>query len=187
MFGSKKQTAKTPWTVESLTTEYLVSGSVREEDYKTGGDDLFAMACLGDLSDSGIDAFQQLRLANAHIQPTGNLVTLEQSFSEWEMPMLDLVVAIIPRDQVCLQAAQKAFKDYRHPMEVVLYAGPYAIRAKLMSDDADQSRSPFMMTQVLPLTDAIIDCQLPGAKLKGFAVPWLLLNGGGLLHGIGFV
>ena len=187
MFGSKRQTTKTPWTIEILTTEYLVSGSVRAEDYKTGGDDLFAMASLGDLSDSGIDAFQNLRMFDVRVQPTGNLVTQEQVFSEWEFPMLDLVVAIIPRDQVSLQAAQKAFKDYRHPMDVVVYVGPYLIRAKLMSDDQDKNRSPFAMTQLLPLTDAIIDCQLPGAKLQRLAVPWLLLNGGGLLHGYGFL
>lgn len=184
-FGSKKQSSSDTWNIRLLTKEYLVEGEFHPEEYESGGDSIFTLAASSELDEGGIEAFQRLRLFNVHIQPTGNLVTNEQSFSEWGMLALDEVVAIIPNDESSLETAKKAFKDYRYSIEVIVYLGTYCIRAKLMTDNSNQKHSPFAMTGIIPLTDAEIDCQLPGAKLTKFSVPWLLLNAGASFHGYG--
>ncbi|MBI4790469.1 MAG: hypothetical protein HY782_25850 [Chloroflexi bacterium] len=184
--GAKKQPAsKTGWNIKLLTKAYLVEGSFQPKDYESGGLDVFALAAASAMAEGGLDAFKHLRLTDVRVQPTGNLASSEESFSEWGLLALDEIVAIIPNDQASLESAQKAFKDYRHPMDVVVYAGPYRIHAKLMADTADRKRSPFAMTQIIPLTDAEIECQLPGAKLTKLPVAWLLLNGSASLHGYG--
>ncbi len=185
--GSKKQSASSVWNIKLLTKEYLVEGTFHPKEYELGGDNVFALAATSSMNEGGIDAFQRLRLFNTHIQPTGNLISNEQSFSEWSMLTLNEVVAIIPNDETSLETAKKAFNDYRHPLEVLVYSGTYRIHAKLLSDTASQKQSLFAMTGIIPLTDAKIDCQLPGAKLKNFSVPWLLLNAGASLHGCGIL
>lgn len=183
--GPKKQTTSITWNIKLLTKEYLIEGLFNPEEYTSGGDNVFALAATSEMDEGGIDAFQRLRLFNVHVQPTGNLVTPDQSFPEWGMLALDEVVAIIPNDESSSETAKKAFKDYRYPIEVAIYSGTYYIRAKLMADNSSQKKSPFAMTGIIPLTDAEIDCQLPGAKLTKFSVPWLLLNAGASLHGYG--
>jgi len=180
MFGSsakKQSTDKAPWSIQILTTEHLIEGSLYADKYKVGGYDIFTLSTQSDEDESSIDAFENMRLLEARIQPTGNLTTPVQTFPGLEMVTFGLVVAVIPADDASLQAAQKAYKDYRHPLEAVFYAGPYLVRGKVLSDYADASRSPFTNTKLIPLVDAAIDCQVQGARLSGFQAPWLLLNG----------
>ncbi len=183
MFGAKKETTTALWKIQILTTDYLVEGSVAPD--KVGGQNIWERASQLAVADGGAAAFRQLRLSDAKLQPTGNLKLPAQTFAEWNMTTADAVIAIIPNDAGSLQAGQKAFKDFSHPMTGVVFAGPYVMQAKLLSDSGDRNRSPFSMTEFLPVADAKIDCLLPDAALKDFRVPWLLLKGTGLLHGYG--
>jgi hypothetical protein len=122
-----------------------------------------------------------MRLLEARIQPTGNLTTPVQTFPGLELPSFDLVVAIIPADDASLKSAQKAYKDHRYPLDAVIYAGSYLLKAKLLSDYAGANRSPFSNNWLVPLEDVVIDCQVQGARLNSFRAPWLLLNGS-LVH-----
>ena len=106
--GSKKQSASSVWNIKLLTKEYLVEGTFHPKEYELGGDNVFALAATSSMNEGGIDAFQRLRLFNTHIQPTGNLISNEQSFSEWSMLTLDEVVAIIPNDETSLKTAKPA-------------------------------------------------------------------------------
>jgi hypothetical protein len=180
MFGSdakKQTTGKAPWALQILTTEHLIEGSFYADKYKSGGEDIFAQSTTVDEDETTSDTFVNIRLLEARLQPTGNLTTPVQTFPGLELPTFDLVVAIIPADPASLQSAQKAYKGYRHPLDAVIYAGPYLMRGKVLSDYADGSRSPFTDTQFLPLVDVEIDCQVQGARLSSFRAPWLLLNG----------
>ncbi len=180
--GRKKEQAKAPRSIQILTRDYLIDATWDAESYNSGGVDFFEqlMGLAADAEE--MDEALALRFSEARLQPAGNLTTPAGTFADWELPYFDQVVAIVPRDEAGLQAAQKAFGDFANPRNAILYAGPYLIRANLLSDDEDQSASPFATAQVVPLTDAVIDCQLPGSKLTGFHVPWLLLNGA-TLHG----
>jgi hypothetical protein len=67
----------------------------------------------------------------------------------------------------------------------VIYTGLYRIRCTFMSNDANRFIAPNLITEwgLFPVLDAIIDSQVPDARLTGLEVPWLLLNGG-LVQGI---
>jgi hypothetical protein len=184
MFGSgakKTPVDQAPWLIQILTTQHLIEGSFQADLYKIGGDDIFVQSTEEDADEPNYATFDEMRLTEARIQPTGSLTTPLQTFPGLEMPSFDLVVAIIPADEASLKSAQKAYKAYRHPLDAVIYAGPYLIKARLLSDHAGANRSPFTNNWLVPLVDVVIDCQVQGARLTGFRAPWLLLNGS-LVH-----
>jgi hypothetical protein len=180
LFGSgakKNHVDQAPWSIQVLTTEHLIEGAFHADKYTYGGEDIFAQSAAEGDDESNLDAFESVRLIEARIQPTGNLITPVQTFPGLELPTFDLVVAVIPADDASLKAAQKAYKAYHYPLDAVIYAGPYLLKAKLLSDYADASHSPFTNTYLIPLADVVIDCQVQGARLTSFRAPWLLLNG----------
>lgn len=177
--GAKKQThGQAPWSLQILTTEHLIEGSFYADKNKVDDEDIFTHSTeVYEEGETISDSFVDIRLLEARLRPTGNLTTPVQTFPGLELPTFNLVVAIIPADPASLQSAQKAYKSYRYPIEAVVFAGPYLIRGKVLSDNADGSHSPFSDTQFLPLVDVEIDCQVQGARLSSFRAPWLLLNG----------
>ena len=185
--GPKKPPAPKPlWRLQLLSGEYLVEGSFNPDEYKVGSADIFEMSCENVLDGGGIEAFHRLGLTDVSLKPSGVLNLPEQRFPEWSTALFDQVIAVIPRDEASLQAAQKAFREYRYPLPVELYAGSYRLRGKLLSDSSIPKRSPFLMNQVAPLAEAEIDNLLPGASLLGLRAEWLLVNGGGVMHGFGY-
>jgi hypothetical protein len=184
--GPKKPAAPKPlWRLQLLSEEYLVEGSFNQDEFKVGSADIFEMSCENVLDGGGIEAFHRLSLTDVTLNVTGLLSLPELRYPEWNTAVFEQVIAVIPRDPASLQAAQKAFREYRYPLPVEIYAGPYRLRGQLLSDSSIPRRSPFLMNQVVPLVEAEIDNLLPGAKLSGLRSAWLLLNGGGVLHGFG--
>jgi len=183
--GPKKPPAPRPlWRLQLLTGEYLVEGCFNAEE-EVGSADIFEMSCENVLDGGGIEAFHRMSLTEVSVRPTGILSLPEQSYPEWSTAIFDEVIAVIPLDKASLQAAQKAFREYRYPLQVEIYSGPYRLRGKILSDSTIPRRSPFLMNQMAPLVQAEVDNLLPGASLHGFRADWLLLNGGGALHGYG--
>ena len=184
--GPKKTlTPKPLWQLQLLTGEILIEGSYNPDEFRVGSADIFEMSCENVLDGGGIEAFHRLSLTDVSIKPTGMLDLPPQSYPEWAITVIDQVIAIIPRDKASLQAAQKAFREYRYPLPVEIFAGPYRLRGKILSDSTIPKRSPFLMSQIAPLAEAEINNLLPGARMKGLRADWLLLNGGGLMHGYG--
>jgi hypothetical protein len=182
--GPKKPAAPKPlWRLQLLSEAYLGDGSYNPDAFKGGSADIFEMSCENVLDGGGIEAFHRLSLTGVTLNATGLLSLPELRYAEWSTAIFDQVIAIIPRDPASLQAAQKAFREYRYPLPVEMYAGPYRLRGQLLSDSSIPRRSPFLMNQVVPLVEAEIDNLLPGARLSGLRADWLLLNGGGVLHG----
>jgi hypothetical protein len=184
--GPKKPPASRPlWRLQLLTSEYLIEGSFRPEENMVGSANIFEMACESTLDGGGVEAFHRLQLSAVQLQPTGQLAAPARSYPEWGIPVFDNVLAILPKDEDSLQAAQKAFKEYRYPLQVEIFMGPYRLRGKLLADSTIPLRSPFVMSQIVPLVEAEIDNLLPGAQLTGLRADWLLLNGSALMHGYG--
>ncbi len=188
MFRSKKQPAepKAPWAIQILTTEYLIDGRIPPAVYDSGGVDLFALIAMeGDHDDSGIATLQFVSLAGARLQPTGNLATPAESFAEWTLVACANLVAIIPNDDASQAAVRKAFEMCEHTIDAVIYAGPYRIRGVIQSQNADQLELPVMSTwSGLPVCNATVDSQVPGASFAGLRVPWLVVNAI-TIHGVG--
>jgi hypothetical protein len=184
--GPKKGSApRQLWRLQLLTNEYLIEGSINPEESRVGSSDIFEMSCEDVLDGGGIEAFHRLSLTDVSVRATGVLSLPEQRYPEWGTAVFNDVIAVFPRDEASLQAAQKAFREYRYPLPVEIYAGSYRLRGKLLSDSTIPRRSPFLENQIVPLVEAEIDNLLPGASLHDLQADWLLVNGGGLLYGYG--
>ena len=190
MFSSKKQPSPMlPWAIQILTTEYLIDGFVQPSEYSFSGKDEYSISrkdmfvdANKDFEDEGGTRGIRYRTwTEGQIQPTGNLTSPVQHFAKLTLGACANLVAIIPNDHASRQAAQKAFQEHQHPVKVMVYAGPYRIRGTALTHKTDQIRLYGHDGGLLPFQDAEIESQLPGARLTGLKVPWLLLNGG-MIH-----
>jgi hypothetical protein len=182
MFSSKKQTTPMmPWAVQILTTEYLIDGSVQPSEYSIAGKDMFVEANKDFEDEGGTRGIRYRTWREGKVQPTGNLTSPVQYFTKLTLGACANLVAIIPNDDACRQAAKKAFQKYQHPVSATVYAGPYHIRGTALTHTTDQIRLFGHDGGLLPFQNAEIESQLPGARLTGLKAPWLLLNGG-MIH-----
>ncbi len=172
MGDAKRQPTEIPWEIQILTTDYSIEGHIQPDE------DIFRWARQYGFT----DAFECAPLTSVQVLPTGHLTTPPKSFATWDLAYCTTIVMIIPRDQASLKAAPKDYADYRHPFRAVIYAGPYVIRATVLSDSEDSQMLFVDHKGFVPLRDAEIDCQMPGSPLMGLKAPWLVLNGGSL-HG----
>lgn len=177
--GQKKPAApEAPWAVQILAGDYLVDGLIQPSEYKLGDEDVFARAAE---PTRGIKAFHFLALTDVRVQPAGDLTSPVLAYSRWSLGWCRDVTAIVPRDDAGRAAAQAAFKDCRNGIAAVMYAGPYLIRGTALSDHETRLDSPLSAdVSLLPVIDAEVDCQRPGARLTGFRAPYLLLHSGAI-------
>ena len=169
--GSKKhKTPVLPWTFQILTTEYLIEGQMPSDDEFYGNIQVYDPADY-------LETFVQVQ-----IQPTGLLAVSTQALPNWHHGFGQLIVALIPRDEDNIQTAREAYENFTYVARGQLFTGPYLVQGKLMSDT--ESTEFFFREQsgYLPMTDVEITHLMPGAKLRGCRVPWMLINGDGV-HG----
>jgi hypothetical protein len=172
--GSNKQPEpKNRWAIQVLTTEYLIDGYDESDQGLMAGWETFFLS----------ENFEIGPLTSVQVQPTGNLTAPLQSFSKWDLARRELVVAVIPRDEAGLKMARKASSKYKHAFQTVLYAGPYIVRGMWMEAGTDPEFELSRGGDAILLTEAAIDCQLPGTKLTGLTAPWLFVNIH-LVHGL---
>jgi hypothetical protein len=162
-----------PWRVLILTTEYLFDGLLQAED---------DFSWLSSYSPN--DTFDVPLITDVKIQPIAGLTTPVQTYAKFVLTYCAQVVALIPNDDAAFKAAQAEYEDHDQPLTAVLYAGPYVIRATILSEDGDPGTLVGTEGGFFPLKDARIDCQAPSARMSTLSIPWLLLNGG-TVHGIG--
>ena len=178
MFSSKKlPTPMIPWAIQILTTEYLIDGFVQQSEYSVAGKDIFVEANKDFEDEGGTRGIRYRTWTEGKIQPTGNLTSPVQHFTKLTLGACDNLVAIIPNDDASRQAAKKAFGEHQHPVNVVVYAGSYHIRGTALTHKTDQIRLYGHNGGLLPFQNAEIESQLPGARLTGLNLSWLLLNG----------
>jgi hypothetical protein len=174
MFG-KKKAPKAPWSVQLLTTDYLVDGHLDGED-PTGP--WFLHVQGADL------AMATLTLTEASFQPTAGQNILETQAAKWVLPSTGLYVAAIPRDADSLAYCANRNSGSKHPIPAVVFVGPYALRGTILSPDNDLDILAGYLT--FAMQDVVIDSLAPGARLKALAAPYvivrtLLVQGIGLL------
>ncbi len=181
----KKPASRPYWRLRLLTSEYLVEGSFYPDEYKVGSANIFELAGDPTLDGGGAEAFHRLQLYDVALTPTGLLTLPVQTYPEWGLPVIDCLIALIPGDEASLLAAQKAFKEFRYPLHADVYASSYRLSGCLLSDSTIPRRSPFMVSQLVPLVQAEIHTLLPAASWPGLRVDWALLNGVAFMHGYG--
>ncbi len=172
--NSKKTQVLPHWSLQVLTQDYLLTG-----EFKFNNEFVSATEILEDflrLIGTQVTAAHGslgFTLTAAHLQPTGQYVTPAQTFSELTVDMRT-VVAFIPDNEECTSALKQQFEKFKYPFAASFMAGPYLIRGTLLSNYAAIT---WDTTAFFPVAQASLACQLPGAKLTGLQVPWLLLNG----------
>jgi hypothetical protein len=173
MFHSspKKSPAKRTWTIQLLTHDYVVEGLLR---CRIDDDAQYFSDLLRLLKQDSTGGRLDLALFNARMQPATNLAFQPRTFDEWTTRLGSNVVAFVPGDDDSLNTLRKQFDNFKFPFAATLVAGPYQVQATLL---ADSQLGWSSLTAYLPLVDAQIDCLVPGARLAGWRVPWLLLNG----------
>jgi hypothetical protein len=164
MFG-KKKAPKAPWSVQVLTTEFLVDGHMDGDD-PTGG--WFLQVQARDL------AMATLTLTEASFQPTAAQNIRPTQAAKWVLPSAAQFVAILPRDEGSLAYCADRNSSSKHPIPAVVFSGPYAFSGTVMSPDNDLDILAGYVT--FAMQNVTIDCLAPGARLKGLTAPYAVLR-----------
>ena len=154
MFGKKKQ-ALPPFTLQVLTTEYLIEGTVEGDTslYLTGHD----------------TDVPPLHLTSVQIQTTGPVDIPTQSCDQLVVIGCN-TVALIPRTDVSQMAEYEYWTLSKKPLLGVLHVGPYVMQGKLMLFDDNH------FERQIPIFDVHIASRVPGARLGELHAPFALVN-----------
>ncbi len=166
MFRKKDSAAKPPAAVQILTPDYLVDGYIEEND---GGWPL-----------SGFT------LTSVRFEPTGPLNPPATTAANWCMLEKSPMVAAIPRDESILAYTKKLFRDWKYPLPAELYVGPYLIQGIVLCVIKDTDLTVLMsaLDEEAVVQDVVIDCLLPGTRLKRLSAPLAVVHTGNLLQGL---
>jgi hypothetical protein len=94
------------------------------------------------------------------------------------------VAAAIPRDEASLSHTKKTYRDFKYPLPGELYVGPYLVQGMFLRiDDDTDPRLSASFDEVVVMQDAVIDCLLPGARLKRLSAPLAVVCTERLLQG----
>jgi hypothetical protein len=165
MFG-KKQAPKAPWSVQLLTTDFLVAGHLDGDD---PDGPWFLHVQAQDM------AMATLTLTDASIEPSAGQNVPETRAAKWVLPSTAPFVGVLPRDEGSLAYCADRNSGSKHLFAgVVAFVGPYAIRGALLSPDA--SLDILGGYQTFAMQNVVIDNLAPGARLKGLAAPYIVVR-----------
>ncbi len=162
----KKQTASKPLAaVQMLTLDYLIEGYLDADD--------------------GSWPFDGVTLTSVRFEPTASLTPPAATAANWYLPEKSPVVAAIPRDESILAYTRKIYRDDKYPLPAELYVGPYLIQGIVLRslEDTDPISLMSDLEEYAVVQDAVIDCLLPGARLKRLSAPLAVVSTGHLLQG----
>jgi len=154
MFGKKKQ-ALPPFTLQVLTTEFLIDGTVEGDTslYFAGQD----------------TSIPPLQLTSVKIQTTGSVEIPIQTCAHFLVMGIN-VVALIPRMEVTQMAEYEFWTLGKKPFLGVLHVGPYEMQGKLMLLAENH------FERQIPIFDVRIASRVPGAHLGELFAPFALVN-----------
>ena len=154
---------KKSWTIDVLTTDYLVSGTFDGDRnplaFQAGGGDT-----------------QAIILTSARVTPTGNFGVPDSLLAPWTLAFGDTLVAVIPRDPASLEYAMKRNSEWKIPQKVEVFVGHYLVRGTLLSP-ANDVRTLAAFGSGMIVQQATIGSLLPGARLTGLNAPYAVFNG----------
>jgi hypothetical protein len=165
VFKKKESAPKPLAAVQFLTPEYLIDGY------------------LEDLSSWPFDG---VRLTSVRFEPTGTLTPAASTAASWYVLNGSQVVAALPRDETSLAYTRKTYRDDKYPVPVEIYVGHYLIQGLLLQSDEEIDPEALIdaFDDYVLVQEAVIDCLLPGARLKHLSVPLAVVRTDQLLQGI---
>jgi hypothetical protein len=152
------------WLVQALTADYVVSG------YMPPVPD---MPLVGHLNNP---AQPTIVLANAQLQTLlPQAAVANAAPMEVTLPKASLI-ALIPRDEAGMRSA--AMQMPNRAERVIIYAGPYVLRAAFMLTGEMPLRNFFGAGggTLVAVTEAEVACPTPGAQFAPLKTPILVLN-----------
>jgi hypothetical protein len=165
MFRKKESAPKPLAAVQILTTDYLIDGYL--EDLSTW-------------------PFEGALLTSVRFEPAGTLMPSASSAANWCVLEGSQVVAAIPRDEASQAYTRKMYRDDKYPVPAEIYVGAYLIQGMILQSD-EEIELPVLMDsfdEYVLVQDAVIDCLLPGARLKRLSAPLVVVRIDRLLQGI---
>jgi hypothetical protein len=164
MFKKKESAPKPPAAVQILTPDYLIEGY------------------LDDLTNW---PFEGVTLTSVRFEPTGVLTPPASTAANWCLPENSPVVAAIPRDEASLAYTKKIYRNDKYALPAEIYVGPYLIQGMILRSDEDNDPGFLAATldEYMVVQDAVIDCLLPGARLKRLGAPLVVVRTDQLLQG----
>ncbi len=165
MFKKKESAPKPLSAVQILTPDYLVEGYVEEDD--------------------GGWPFGGFALTSVRFEPTGSLTPPATTAPNWHVLGKSPVVAAIPRDESILAYTKKTFRDWKYPLPAELYVGPYLIQGIVLRviKETDPALLLSTLDEYAVVQDVVIDCLLPGTRLKRLSSPLAVVYTEKLLQG----
>lgn len=155
MFGKKKEPLP-PYTLQALTTEYLIEGSV------PGNKALFFFR-------TDVATGSPLKLDSVKIFAT-QAPGIPPLAAPQYVVLGNATVAFIPHMQFDMLPQSGAWKEYKHPLAGTFFAGPYVIKGRMMmlTESANEHGHPFF--------DVTITSRNPGTGWSGLYAPFALVN-----------
>lgn len=112
-------------------------------------------------------------LRDAHVRPIGALKTPERVFSEWRMPSLSTVVAILSDDPAAEDLLIDGWLEYEHPVRAMVYVGAFTVEGKMLSPG--EELPGFHEHSFIPIADALLTHQSDD-KTPQIRGQWGLVN-----------
>jgi hypothetical protein len=154
MFGKKKP-ALPPYTLQILTAESLIEGTVAgDASLYFAGQDTSTTA---------------LPLTSARIEAAGRADIPPRTCARFVV-LGSQVVALIPRVDVTLMEEYEFWTMSKKPYPGVLYAGPYLVQGRVMLVAENH------FAKQIPVFDARIASRVPGARPVELTAPFALVN-----------
>ncbi|MBN8656525.1 MAG: hypothetical protein J0M11_12360 [Anaerolineae bacterium] len=171
-FGKKDKPAspKRPVRITILTDEYIIDAlddpelSILQAVYDSEVDDASGGVIV--LKDATLRSLRQPNAA-------------ARSFSEWRLPSLVSIIAILSDDPVAQELIREGWEDYETPFKAFIYAGAYNIEGTIFSEE--DTPPDFMIRTFAPLEDATVTYP-PDAKRTSLRGRWGVVNSV-LMHG----
>ncbi len=88
----------------------------------------------------------------------GRLDIPTRTFSEWQMPSLAKVIAVVSDDPAAEDRLIDGRVDNEHPTKALIYAGPFTVEGRLMA--AEEACPNFEEHSFIPIEDALLAYQL---------------------------
>ena len=173
MFFGKKETTekkKNPIRLTILTDEYIIDA--------LDDPDLSILQAVHD-SEIGDASGGVIILKDATLHSLRHASAPARTFSEWRLPSLVNMIAILSDDPTAQQLIAEGWEDYQTPFKALIYAGAYIIEGKMFSED--DTPPDFRIRTFAPLEDATITYALE-QKEKTIRGRWGLVNSV-LMHG----
>jgi hypothetical protein len=162
------------WTIQVLTPDFLLDGRILTDPITdaTWTDPYILKAYEHNyIYESTVDL---VYLTETKFQPTGNLAATDNIGTDCVINILNSI-AFIPRDEASTAYLVKQNK-FKSMFSADMYIGSYLIRGKVWNPDKPDSELKTIKKYLrLVMQDVTIDCQLPGAKLRGLKTQYAVL------------